>query len=114
MKKKLTYTKREAFRLHQKMWRELAETGYNIKHCSEDVRNNCYLCQYVVDKAGKLQDDICRKHCPAIWPVKSEPTYWAAPCEESYYGLWRDSCFLDERQKLAKKIANLEYRKEPR
>jgi hypothetical protein len=103
--KKLKYTKREAIRLHRKMWHELAKNGERSKP-EVDAICRCYACQYDSDKG----DNSCR-HCPLEWPQKEKT--WCLQCSQGngLYAKWATSHSLKRRKALALQIANLPIRK---
>ncbi len=103
MRKKLTITKREAIRLHRKMWKWLAK--HPTKKKSEwpgmkyYVRADCFLCEY---SRNFGEECLC---CPLDWEVGS------CLCPRvGYFSLWYKARGK-KRAALALKIANLKERK---
>lgn len=123
--KKLTYTKREAIKLHRKLWNSLASSGIREKPFL-NIINNCYFCHYAFEKSkGRMAShleigeninrSVC-KHCPGVWPKSNELLFMNnrndSPCEKSHYGEWTltDKTEFLERMKLAKQIAEIEIK----
>jgi hypothetical protein len=111
-RKKLTYTKREAIRLHRELWNMLAKAGCD-KPFILGVMSSCYLCQYVYEKAGTTARGACNQYCPADWSapdtIAKIPT-----CVDrgTYYRKWDYLESADPRKKdFAKLIANIPIRK---
>ncbi len=107
-------TKEEAIGKHRAMWKELAESGADKKP-DINVRNACYLCEYG-NRGRDLWEnefvtEVC-SICPLEWPIllsnKMAPSF--APCERSFFELWRCCTCEKTRKLLAYIIANLPKR----
>jgi hypothetical protein len=79
---------------------KLAESGAREKPKTGSLWD-CYLCEY-------NQQDC--PNCLLIWPRISKFSFNRCPCTLSYYKAWFESASLEERKKLALKIANLKER----
>lgn len=89
-------TRKEALKLHREMWGDMkAELGDNPPEESrlkfkedwcrryfpnEEIRSNCFLCEYVMDE---IEDDC--DICPIVWPNETcyhNNYYYNAPISE--------------------------------
>jgi hypothetical protein len=81
-------TREEALKLHRQMWtdmqnvlgndpgiksREAYKEDWCDKHGFENVKNDCFLCEYSHDKSPAF----CY-HCPVKWPT------WSGTCFSGY------------------------------
>lgn len=121
MRKRLRFTKREAIKLHRELWRWLAENPsgekedwfYLKKNLDKysDVRANCFLCHYAIEKTDTSVGSLACVACPLIWKISRRCETNSAG-RNSYYEMWQDNYSTSkQRAKLALKIANLKERK---
>ena len=112
-------TKKEAIKLHRKLWNWVADETLRLKrkvkkeeyfyrnHIDrEDIpKNKCYCCEYDEQKQDKCTNKSC-KYCPISWGNRDND------CEKpSYYSEWNYAIDYKEAAEYARKIANLSERK---
>lgn len=109
-------TKKEAVRLHRKMWKWLALTGRRKhewpgwrKYNRNLINSSCFACHYLEQEEIKIKDLSCKQSCPLIWPNRD--------CmlikKESPYIKWnRASPKSKTKKQLAKQIAELPERED--
>lgn len=108
--KKLKYTKREAIRLHRKMWQKLAENGARYKP-KVDALCSCYACQYDFDKH---KHEYACTYCPFEWPQAEKTKTYQCLRSDGLFDQWYTTESPERRKALALQIANLPERKLPR
>ena len=101
-------TREEAIKLHRQMWTDMqkdlgddpgavAREGYKVNWCCEhgfeNVKNDCFLCEYSHD----MPLTFCY-HCPVKWPT------WSGTC---FNGFLEDGTRLKDCYYLAAPISEI-------
>lgn len=107
------YLRKKAIENHRKMWRWLAEhpnkptLEYIDRHDPKrEIYCNCYLCDYVKNRAKRYKTSASCDHCPLDWDGRE--------CNNEY-SLHEEWCYEQSIEKLAeiaRQIAELPERKE--
>jgi len=104
-------TKLQALLESMVLWEDMAETGKANKKDSKvwDINggtipsrsNDCPCCEYVIQQEGDVEDEMCKKSCPAyaIWGNQR------CDARSSIYRKWREANTSEERKLYASEIA---------
>lgn len=115
MRKKLTFTKQEAIRLHRKQWHWLAKNPTKQKRhwpgwkrIKETVFNDCFACQYAMEKG-----DDCKScaFCPFLWNGAKTCQGAGSPYQKWFF---TDKTDTARRAQFAFEVATLKVRRQPR